>query len=227
MVHYPDHHRDQVSLGERFAEATARGMRFARRVALAFGLAAVGGIVIGAAVTDNWFAQIFVTILAGAALWVPMLFALLGVERLFARRPTRHADVIEATAVAVPATGGRHWQRLAAAAPAERERIGALQRSLDNSQRALTASKLDPDAHDLCVLIDRRLPELIEHELDTLPPDDRGRRQAIGDLIGLVEQFARHCSRKRDGEGPDSSYQAEILRRRFEERLAPPPFEGQ
>jgi hypothetical protein len=227
MVHYPEHHRYQVSLGERIADATARGMRFARRVALAFALAVVGGIAIGAAVTDNALAQIFVTILAGTALWVPMLFVLLGVERLFAGRPSRQSNVIEARAVAVPAAAAGHWQRLAAAAPAERERIGALRRSLDNSHRALTTAKLDPDAHDLCVLIDRRLPELIERELDTLPPDDRGRRQAIGDLIALVEQFARHCSRKRDGDGQDSGYQAEILRRRFEERLSPPPFEDQ
>lgn len=222
-----DPYRDyQTGLGERFHEIAARGVRLAKRAALAFALAAAGGIAIGAAATDNWLAQIFVTIIAGAALWVPMLIALLGIERLFARRPARPM-VIEATAVPVPETGGKHWQRLAAVAPAERERIAALQRSVENSHRTLSSASLDPEAHDLCVLIDRRLPELIDHELDTLPPDDRGRRQAIGELIGLVEQFARHCSRKREGESPDSRRQADILRRRFEEKLAPPPFEGQ
>lgn len=222
-----DDYRDyQVGLSERFHEVAARGVRLAKRAALAFALAAVGGIVIGAAATDNWLAQIFVTILAGAALWVPVLVALLGIERLFARRPARPA-VIEAKAVPVPESGARHWQRLYAAAPAERERIAALQRSIERSHGELKGASLDPDAHDLCVLIDRRLPELIDHELDTLPPDDRGRRQAIGELVGLVEQFARHCSRKRDGAAPDRSREAEILRRRFEERLAPPPFEGQ
>ena len=223
-----DDYRDyQIGLGERFHEVAARGLRLAKRAALAFALAAVGGIVIGAAATDNWLAQIFVTILAGAALWVPVLVALLGIERLFARRPARPA-VIEAKAVPVPVpeSGARHWQRLYAAAPAERERIAALQRSIERSHGELKGASLDPDAHDLCVLIDRRLPELIDHELDTLPPDDRGRRQAIGELVGLVEQFARHCSRKRDGAAPDRSREAEILRRRFEERLAPPPFEG-
>ena len=221
-----DHYRDyQAGLGERFHEMAARGMRLAKRAALAFALAAVGGIAIGAAATDNWLAQIFVTILAGAALWVPVLITLLGIERLFARQPAP-PGVIEATAVAVPDPGGRHWQRLAAAAPAERERIAALQRSVEHSHRTLSSASLDPEAHDLCVLIDRRLPELIDHELDTLPPDDRGRRQAISELVGLVEQFARHCSRKREGETADSRRQAEILRRRFEERLAPPPFEG-
>lgn len=224
-----DHYRDyQVGLAERFHEIAARGVRLAKRAALAFALAAVGGIVIGAAATDNWLAQIFITILAGAALWVPVLAGLLAIERLFARRGRgRGPAVVEATAVEVPADGARHWQRLIAAAPAaERERIAALQRSLANSHRALTSASLDPEAHDLCVLIDRRLPELIDHELDTLPPDDRGRRQAIAGLIGLVEQFARHCGAKRDGAAPDSARQAEILRRRFEERLAPPPFEG-
>ena len=81
---------------------------------------------------------------------------------------------------------------------------------------------LDPDAHDLCVLIDRRLPELIDRELDALPPDDRGRREGVAALIRLVEQFARHCGAKRDGRAASSAYEAEVLRRRFEERLAPP-----
>lgn len=224
MVHYPDHY---PSFGDRVSAMAARGIRIAKRMALAFGLAVIGGIAIGAAATDNAFALIFVSILAAVGLWVPILFALLGVERLFARRGPRPAAtaIVEAPAAATGA--GASWRRLANAAPAERERIASLQRSLDNSHRALAAAKLDPDAHDLCVLIDRRLPELIDRELDSLPPDDRGRRQGVDELIGLVEQFARHCGRKRDGQQIDTSHQAQVLRRRFEERLAPPPFENQ
>ncbi len=222
MVHYADHH---MSFSDRVTAMAARGIRFAKRMAIAFGLAVIGGIVIGAAATDNALAQIFVSVLAVIGLWLPILLAMIGVERLFAGRVTRSAaPAVQAATVVAGASAS--WQRLAMAAPAERERIGALQRSLDNSHRALAAARLDPDAHDLCVLIDRRLPELIERELDSLPPDDRGRRQGIGELIGLVEQFARHCSRKRDGQAVDSRYQAQILRRRFEDRLAPPPFEG-
>ena len=88
-------------------------------------------------------------------------------------------------------------------------------------------ARLDPDAHDLCVLIDRRLPELIERELDSLPPGDRERRERLSSLIALVEDFARHCGRKRDGSPAGSDYQAEVLRRRFEERLAGPSLTAQ
>ena len=77
---------------------------------------------------------------------------------------------------------------------------------------------MDPDANDLCILIDRRLPELIDRELDSLAPDDRGRTKQLDELVDLVEQFARHCSRSREG-GSHAEREAAILRRRFEHRL--------
>ena len=216
----PDHFDTRPSLNDRFAEFAARGVRIAKYLAMSFALAVVGGIAIGAAVADNAFVQIFVTFLAAIALWLPILLAALWVdsriERLRRRKPAAAEVVIDATAV------DASWTRLVRAAPGERERIVAIQRSLASSHVALRDAALDPDAHDLCVLIDRRLPELIDRELDALPPDDRGRREGVASLVELVEQFARHCGRKRDGQADSSTYEAEVLRRRFEERLAPP-----
>lgn len=227
MANYPDHHHGYPSsFSDRIAEAAARGVRFVSRVGLAFGLAVVSAILLGAALTDNGLVQVFVTVLAAFGLWVPILLLLLAVERRLARSGEQKAAAIAASP-AVPAIGKSSWQRLAAAAPAEVDRIGALQRSLETSAKAFRSADLDPDAHDLCILIDRRLPELIERELDALPPDDRGRRLAVGGLVELIEQFARHCSRKRDGRAQDTSYQAEVLRRRFEQQLSPPPFGDQ
>ena len=111
------------------------------------------------------------------------------------------------------------WQRLLSLAPAERSRLTAIKASIDRSRLALGKADLDPDAHDLCVLIDRRLPELVRHELEDLAPDDAGRRRQVGELIDLVEQFARHCGRQRDGLSSESAREAAILRRRFEARL--------
>ena len=211
-----------LSLQERLADAAQRGMRIAKYMALSFALAVVAGIGIGAWVADNAFVQIFVTVLATLGLWLPILLAALAVDsRLRRPRRTERPAIIEATAV------DASWVRLARAAPAEQQRIGAIQRSLANSHLALRDAKLDPDAHDLCVLIDRRLPELIERELDSLPPGDRERRERLSSLIGLVEDFARHCGRKRDGNPAGSEYQAEVLRRRFEERLAGPSLTSQ
>jgi hypothetical protein len=211
--------RDYPSFGERMSAMVERGLRIARRMAVAFGLSVLGAIFIGSAVTDNAFAQIVVTILAAIALWLPILFAIVSVESWFAKRRRQPAGAMTIDSQAALETG-RHWQRLEAVAPGQSERLRAIQRSLESSRAAFQPTSLNPDVHDLCVLIDRRLPELIDHQLDSLPPDDRGRRQAVGELVDLVEQFARHCGRTRDGDPAVSAHQAEVLRRRFEERLS-------
>lgn len=218
MDHYSRFSPQQSRLSDRMEGLWDRGLRFVRRIAVAFGLSTILAIWVGAAVTDNAFAQIFVTVLAAIGFWLPTLFLIVSVERFFGRWSHRPASAktIDVTANPVPAD---HWQRLAALAPGQRARLNAIQRSLENSRQALGRAELNPGARDLCVLIDRRLPELIEHQLDSLPPDDRGRDRQIGELVDLVEQFARHCGRARDGDNADSSRQAEILRRRFEEQL--------
>ena len=207
------------SLNDRLALWWDRGLRLVRQLAIAFGLATLTAIFVGAAVTDNGFVQILVTLLAALGLWVPLFVLVAGVERLFegrrAGRAAKPAPAIENSAV-VP----DHWRRLLAVAPSHADRIRAIGRSLETSRLQLGKADLDPDALDLCVLIDRRLPELIERELDTLPPDDRGRRRQLDDLVALVEQFARHCGRRRSGEPGSSDYDAAVLRRRFEARLS-------
>jgi hypothetical protein len=219
-MQFPDQFGSGPSLNDRLAQVAQRGVRIAKYLALSFALAVVGGIAIGAAVADNAFVQIFVTFLAAIALWLPILLGALWVdarvEHFRRRKPVVAEGVIEVTAM------DASWTRLMRAAPGERERIVAIQRSLATSHVALRDATLDPEAHDLCVLIDRRLPELIDRELDSLPPDDRSRREQVASLVDLVEQFARHCGRKRDGQADGSAYEAEVLRRRFEERLAPP-----
>lgn len=208
------------TLSERMTSYWERGVRIATRFAVALGLSTLTGIGIGFAVTDNVLAQIFVTLLSAFALWIPFV---VGVARFESwRNGRRNRKALAALPI------GRHaskdfeqdWQRLLSVAPAERARLSAIKSSIDRSRLALGKADLDPDAHDLCVLIDRRLPELVRHELEDLPPDDAGRRRQIGELIDLVEQFARHCSRQRDSVSGSQAREAEILRRRFEARLA-------
>ena len=210
---YPD-------LSERMTSYWERGVRIATRFAIAFGLSTLTGIGIGFAVTDNVLAQIFVTVLSAFALWIPFV---VGVTRFAAwRNARRHRKALAAVPIAQRTNREfeHDWQRLVALAPAERSRLSAIKSSIDRSRLALGKAELDPDAHDLCVLIDRRLPELVRHELDDLPPDDTNRRRQVGELIDLVEQFARHCGKQRDGLTSGSAREAEILRRRFEARMA-------
>ena len=206
-----------LPFGERIDSFVRRGMRIVSRLAMGFGLSAITAIFLGAAVTDNGFVQVLVTAFATIALWIPAFLIILGVERLFTRRP-RPAPAVPAK----PPLTNDSWSRLAAIASSHAHRVEVLQRSFERSRLALGSADLDPDAHDLCVLIDRRLPELIDRELDDLPPDDRDRGKRLDDLVDLVEQFARHCSRKGSGEDGLSRYDAQVLRRRFEERLSNP-----
>jgi hypothetical protein len=206
-----------------FERIVARSIHFGKRAALAFGLAAVSAIVLAASVSDNGVAQILITLFAAIALWAPMLIALLWGERALRRRPAPPAPI---DAVARDRSAA-HWRRLALAAPDQRERIQGLERSIERSQRKLRAARLDPEAHDLCILIDKRLPDLIDRELDALPPDDRGRRERIDGLIKLVDQFVRHCGKHGQSDDAGHDREAEILRRRFEQRLAASPFESQ
>lgn len=224
-----DDDRYPRALPDRLSELMANGIRLAKRVFIAFGLAVFGAIVIGAVATDNGFVQFFVTLIAAIALWPPILFALLWIGRRRSRRPTawRSSATTGASIVHASAVRGTEWARLARALPDQRERIEGLQRSIERSRIRLGGAALDADAPELCALIDRRLPSLIEHELNDLPPDDRGRREKLGSLVDLVDQFARHCHRHGGESGSPSQREAEILRRRFEQRLAPSPFDGQ
>jgi hypothetical protein len=206
-----------LPFGERIDSFVRRGMRIISRLAMGFGLSAIAAIFLGAAVTDNGFVQVLVTAFATIALWIPAFLLILGVERLFTRRPRPFP-----AATGAPALTNDSWSRLAAIAPSQAHRVQVLQRSFERSRLTLGSADLDPDAHDLCVLIDRRLPELIDRELDDLPPDDRDRGKRLDDLIDLVEQFARHCSRRGSGEDGLPRYDAQVLRRRFEERLSNP-----
>jgi hypothetical protein len=209
----------EPSLAERITYYWRWGVRLAARAAIAFGLSVATAIGLGAATTDNGFVQIVITVLAAFGFWIPFFVLLTGVERFFGRR--------RIAALSAPVERSRFsdeaeesWRRLFALAPAHSKRLATLRRSLDESRLLLGSAVLDPDAHDLCVLIDRRLPELIHRELDSLAPDDRHRSVQIGELVSLIEQFARHCSHKLSGDAGTQGREAAILRRRFEAHLS-------
>lgn len=202
-----------------FAGMVQRGMRVAKRLAISFAAAFVAAIGLSVVAADNAFVQLLIIAVATFVFWLPLFFLIAGAERLFARKkaPAGH---IEAAPVGTDRHEERVWRRLAVAAPRDAERIGVLQRSIERSRLALGSAALDPDAHEVCLLIDRRLPELIEHALDDLPPDDLGRRRQVDELVDLIEQFARDCSRRNGSDTATDRQGAAVLRRRFEAHLA-------
>lgn len=206
-------------LGDGLTSLWQKGVAFARNVAISGALAGIGGIALGAMLTDNWLAQIFVTMFAAFILWIPMLVATIWVSRRLGQRRRPVLQQASPAGNLIDVRLAASWHRLSLAAPRQRDRIVALERSLERSRTSFAGSSLDADAHELCAMIDRRLPDLIDHELDSLAPDSRGRDSQVGELVDLVEQFVRHCGNKRDGAANDSAFQAEVLKRRFEARL--------
>lgn len=212
-------HFEPPFLNDRAAVLWQRAVGFATRLAIAFGAATITAILLGSAVTDNALAQIVVTVFAAIGLWPPFAVLIIGGERFLKRRRAPRAETGVAR-IERSQAAEESWRRLLRRAPAEAERIQVLRRSLDRSRLQLGKAELDLDAHELCVLIDRRLPELIDRELDNLAPDDRNRKRELRELIELIEQFARHCSRNPSAEPDVPRYDAAVLRRRFEERLS-------
>ena len=202
--------------GERIDFLWKQGVRFVSRAAVAFALSTAAAVGLGVAVTDNGLVQLLVTVLATLAFWVPSFLIVVQVQKWLAHRSSHHGT-------APPQARSPDddiWRRLFALAPADSARLAVLRRSLQRSRLSLGSAELDPEAHELCILIDRRLPDLIHHELEVLPPDDLHRRQKIRELIDLIEQFARHCSRRGSANEGETEFQAKVLRRRFEARLS-------
>ena len=164
-----------------------------RALAIAFALSTAAAIGVGAAVTDTAFAQTSSRFLAALAFWIPALIIVLGVDRWRARRREKNGN-------APPRRRFHAMTRFGAGCSHRRRPMRAPRGAsaiAGTIRLTLASAELDPEAHELCILIDRRLPDLIHHELEILPPDDRHRRQKVRELIDLVEQFARHCSRSR------------------------------
>ena len=202
-----------------FAGLVQRGMRVAKWAAISFALSVAAAIIVGAAATDNGFVQLLITAFAAIVFWPPLFFLIAWIERLFSGRSAR-AEAVASPIAASDMETDRIWRRLAAVAPNHAERIAVLRRSIDRSRTSLGSAELDVDAPEICALIDRRLPDLIDRELDDLPPDDRNRGRQIDELVGLIEQFARDCSRRNASNLPADGYSAEALRRRFEAHLS-------
>ena len=210
-------HPDGPLLGGRINALWERGVRFVTRALIAFAVSTGAAIGVGAAISDNAFVQILVTVLFALAFWGPFFLIVLRIHQWLASRGTEH--VPESAGPATEFGDSEVWRRLFMAAPLESKRLAAIRRSFDISRQALGGANLDPDAHELCILIDRRLPELIDRKLEILPPDDRHRQQEVSELIDLIEQFARHCSGRGIKAEVDAGFEAKVLRRRFEARL--------
>lgn len=202
-----------------------RALSLLIRLALGGMLAAVGGIAVGAAATDGGLVQLLVTGLAAMALWIP---AFLLVSRLAAWRRRRR---IRQASVAGSPAGGKDaparptvaidaaWSKLALAAGPRHGDVRRIEGQLAQVWRALPSQSLDPQTHELQLLMGRRIPELIETRLSCLPLRRRERAEAVDELLHLLADFAQDSAGRYEQLAVDNRNRHAIVRRRIEDHL--------
>lgn len=202
-----------------------RGVSLLLRLTLAGMLAVLAGIVVGALATGGGLVQLLITAIAATALWIP---AFLLVSRIAAwRRNRRMRDCLQvppARSSSAKTTGGSAspdaaWSRLSLAAGVHRAEVRRLEAQLAEVWRALPNPSLDPQVHELQLLIGRRVPELIETRLSCLPLRRDEREQAVGELLDLLGEFTDDTMRRYEGLAISGRQRHEVVRRRIQGHL--------
>lgn len=202
-----------------------RGVSLLTRLALGGMLATVAGILIGAAATGGGLVQLLVTVLAIFALWIPAFLLVSKVASWRSRRRMREASSAP-PARAVPSTRpspveaiDASWNRLALVAGPRHSEVRRIEAQLAEVWRALPAQSLDPQTHELQLLIGRRIPQLIETRLSCLPLRSRERANAVDELLDLLADFTQDSVGRYERLAVDGHHKHEIVRRRIEDHL--------
>ena len=202
--------------------ATQRAFRILLRLAVAGGLAAVAGIILGALATSGGFAQLALTGFAAFALWIPMFLLLSGIARWRARRAAQPR--LARRTGKLTRSSRASWTRLQQlAGPRAGEVVTACNRLALVHER-LPGNALDPQAHELRLLIEKRIPQLISSRLSSLPASSKERTEAIDSLVDLVDRFAADSDQRCEQLAQASRSEHEAVRQRIEDHLAAPRF---
>lgn len=112
------------------------------------------------------------------------------------------------------------WDRLEEEAPHHAVRIAVTRRSTERSRQALKTRHLEISAHSALVMLEKRIPELIESEL-TFAADQPSRAgmKTIDELVELLERFAADCERQVGSDRRLGSSETRLLRQHIERYL--------
>lgn len=112
------------------------------------------------------------------------------------------------------------WDRLEDEAPHQVARISIARRSSERSRQALKARHLEFSAHSTLVMLERRIPELIDSELK-FAADQPGRAgmKIIDELVDLLERFAADCERQLGSDRRLGAPETRLLREHIERYL--------
>ncbi len=202
-----------------------RSVSLLLRLAVAGMLAVLAGIVIGAVAGGGGLVQLLITAMAATALWIPAFLVVSRVAGWLRKRRLRDTlrtsdqkgTVAEAAAPA--ATIDMAWSRLALVAGPHRADVRRMEAQLAEVWRALPGQSLDPQVHELQLLIGRRVPELIETRLSCLPLRRDERELAVGDLLKLLGDFTQDTVGRYESVATAGRQRHEIVRRRIEGHL--------
>lgn len=202
-----------------------RGLSLLTRLALGGMLAAIAAILIGAVATGGGLVQLLVTAFAAFALWIPAFLLVSRIAEWRRRRRIREALSVEsrrgraAGGVAPLAQIDAAWGSLALAVGERRSEVHRIEQQLAAVWRGLPANSLDPQVHELRLLIGRRIPQLIDTQLACLPLS-RSRRAAETDsLIELLHEFTSDSVRRYEAIAISRQSDHAIVRQRIEDHL--------
>lgn len=202
-----------------------RGISLLMRLAVAGMLAVVAAIALGAVATGGGLVQLLVTLLAAVALWIPAFLLVSAFARMRRRRRERAALAKSATsrpAQGAPSSTGEidtAWNGLAAAAGRRQAEVRRLENQLAAVWQALPTQTLDPQVHELQLLIGKRIPQLIETRLACLPLRRAEREAAVDELLTLLSDFAEDSVGRYERLAIGSRERHAVVRRRIEQHL--------
>ena len=195
------------------------------RLAVGGMVAVVAAILLGAVATSGGFIQLVVTLLAAVALWLPAFFLVSRIadwrrqrrRRATLRRPLEQAVTGDRTSE--PARLDAAWSGLAQVSGSRAPEVRRLEQQLAFVWRALPSQSLDPQVHELQLLIGKRIPELIDTQLTCLPLRRSDRGAAVDELLHLLADFTADSVERYDRLAGSGREQHQVLRRRIEGHL--------
>lgn len=117
------------------------------------------------------------------------------------------------------------WNKLEVEAVGAESRVAVARRSCERFRATLKGAPLDPEAHSLLVIVERRIPELIEARLGRLKEcDERQRSLIVDDLLDLLERFAADCERRQRQPADEAYSEDAVLTAHIEAHLRSNPL---
>ena len=214
-----------VLVGSTISSAFRWVARLAVSVALAIMIAVPGGVLLMEQNEDEVAMALLLTVpLAAALFWLlkprPVAAASEAWRVPRAKAETRPLKRAAFRRVFSADQIGQVWDRLEDEAPHHSARIAVVRRSTEQSRQALKARHLELAAHSALVMLEKRIPELIDDELTTAGslPGLAGIR-AIDELVDLLERFAADCERQLGKDRRMGASETRLLRQHIERYL--------